>query len=274
ENPNFDGTIYFVFQPAEEVHGGGKKLIADGLLDRFPVEMVFSQHNWPGVTEGAVTATRGPIMAGVDDFTLTFKGKGAHAAMPEMGDDPLVAAAEFVMSAQRIVSRTVDPKSDLVLSFTQFHGGKINNIVPAELEVQGTARFFDPALSDHVEAQIEQIAQGIAHANGIRFELDYRKGYPAVINTVEGAGIAKQAADSFLPPDAVITDEPASLGCEDFSYILNAVGHGAYIWLGAGEVGPGAGLHGDQFVFNEKLFPVGIRMWLALAETALPKGAL
>ncbi|WP_195818718.1 M20 metallopeptidase family protein [Roseobacter sp. MH60115] len=272
EHPNFDGTIYFVFQPAEEVYGGGKKMIADGLLDRFPAEKVFSQHNWPGVKEGAVIATQGPIMAGVDDFTLTFKGRGAHAAMPERGDDPVLAAAEFLMSAQRIASRTVDPRSALVLSFTQIHGGRINNIVPEEVAVQGTARFFDPAMSEHVETQIGQIAAGISRASGIEFELDYRKGYPAVINSIEGAAIVKQAANSFLPSEAVVTDEPPSLGCEDFSYLLNAVGSGAYIWLGAGEVGPRAGLHGSRFVFNEKLLPVGLRMWLALAETTLPKG--
>ncbi|MGZ2256623.1 amidohydrolase [Roseobacter sp. A03A-229] len=271
ESPNFDGTIYFVFQPAEEVHGGGKKMVADGLLDRFPAEQVFSQHSWPGVKEGAVIATEGPIMAGVDDFTLTFKGKGAHAAMPELGDDPLVAAAEFVTSAQRVVSRTVDPRSALVLSFTQLHGGRINNIVPAQMEVQGTARFFDPALSDHVEAQITQIADGIARASSVEVELDYRKGYPAVVNSAEGTDIVKRAAHSFLPTELVITGEPPSLGCEDFSYLLNAVGNGAYIWLGAGDVGPRGGLHGDQFVFNEKLFPVGVRMWLALAEVALPR---
>lgn len=272
ESPNFDGTIFFVFQPAEEVHGGGKKMVADGLLDRFPAEKVFSQHSWPGVKEGAAIVTVGPIMAGVDDFTLTFVGKGAHAAMPELGDDPIVAAAEFVSSAQRIVSRSVDPRSSLVLSFTQLHGGCINNIVPGRMEVQGTARFFDPTLSNHVETQINVIAGGIARASGIDYELDYRKGYPAVINSAEGAAIVKQAADSFLPSELVISDEKPSLGCEDFSYLLNAVGNGAYIWLGAGEVGPRAGLHGDQFIFNEKLFPVGVRMWLALAETALPKG--
>ncbi|WP_300020026.1 amidohydrolase [uncultured Roseobacter sp.] len=272
ETPNFDGTLYFVFQPAEEVHGGGKKMVADGLLARFPAEKVFSQHNWPGVKEEAVIVTEGPIMAGVDDFTLTFMGKGAHAAMPELGDDPVLAAAEFISSAQRIVSRTVDPKPALVLSFTQVHGGRINNIVPGQLEVQGTARFFNPDFSDHVAARIAQIAGGIAQAHGLDYALDYRKGYPAVVNSANGAATAKAAADSFLPAERVVTDEAASLGCEDFSYLLNAVGDGAYIWLAAGDVGPRKGLHGDRFVFNDKLFPIGLRMWVSLAETALPQG--
>ncbi|MDP3527170.1 MAG: amidohydrolase [Hoeflea sp.] len=269
--PNFDGTIYFVFQPAEEVHGGGRKMIADGLLERFPADMAFSQHNWPGKKEGAVIVPTGAIMAGVDDFTLTLSGKGAHAAMPELGDDPVLAAAEFICSAQRIVSRTINPQAALVLSFTQMHGGRINNIVPSQMELQGTARFFDPALSDHVEARLRQIAGGIAMAHGVAVDLDYRKGYPAVVNTVTGAETARRAARSFLDEGLVLTDEPPSLGCEDFSYLLNAVGNGAYLWLGAGDVGPRAGLHGDAYVFNDALFPIGLRMWVSLAETALPR---
>ncbi len=272
ETPNFDGTIYFVFQPAEEVLGGGKRMIDDGLLDRFSADSVYSQHNWPGVKEGAVAIATGPMMAAVDDFTLTFKGSGCHAAMPELGDDPVLAAAEFMTSAQRIVSRTVDPQSALVLSFTQVHGGTINNIVPTEMEVQGTARFFKQGYSDHVADTLEQIAKGIAQSHGVEFELNYRRGYPAVINSAVGAAKVAQAASSFLPNNLVQTDLPPSLGCEDFSYLLNAVGDGAYIWLGAGEVGPREGLHGDCYVFNDKLFPLGLRLWMSLAETALPRG--
>ncbi|PKR48044.1 amidohydrolase [Thalassospira marina] len=273
QSPGFDGTLYFVFQPAEEVHGGGKKMVGDGLLQRFPADKVFSQHNWPGAKEGAVVITEGPIMAGVDDFTLTFSGKGAHAAMPELGDDPVLAAAEFVSASQRIVSRSVDPKSALVFSITQVHGGRINNIVPDKMEVQGTARFFDPALSDHVEKQIHKIASGLAQSHGLEYSLDYRKGYPAVVNTALGAATARDAAYAFMTDEMVITDAAPSLGCENFSYLLNAVGEGAYIWLGAGDVGPREGLHGDRFVFNDKLFPIGLRMWVSLAQTALARGA-
>lgn len=270
--PNFDGTIYFVFQPAEEVLGGGKRLIDDGLLRRFPANAVYSQHNWPGVKEGAVAVSTGPMMAAVDDFTITFTGAGCHAATPELGDDPVLAAAEFMTSAQRIVSRTVDPQSALVLSFTQVHGGTINNIVPSEMQVQGTARFFKQDFSDHVAEKLEQIAAGVARSHGVDVELDYRRGYPAVVNAVEGAAKVVRAASLFLPEDYLLTDLPPSLGCEDFSYLLNAVGDGAYIWLGAGEVGPRAGLHGDGYIFNDVLFPLGVRLWCSLAEVALPRG--
>ena len=270
---DFNGTIYFVFQPAEEVHGGGKKLVADGLLKRFPAECVFSQHSWPGLKEGSVVATAGPFMAAVDDFTLNFSGHGAHAAMPELGDDPVLAAAEFVSAVQRIVSRSVNPMSALVLSITQVHGGSINNTVPDQIELQGTARFFDPTLSDHVEAQIRQIAGGIAQSHGLSYALDYRKGYPAVINTERGAAAVCRAVSTFLPEDRGITDQKPTLGCEDFAFMLNAVGEGAHIWLGAGEVGPRGGLHGDHFVFNDNLFPLGLRVWTSLAGTLLPKSA-
>lgn len=270
--PNFDGTIYFVFQPAEEVLGGGKRLIDDGLLVRFPADAVYSQHNWPGVKEGAVAVSSGAMMAAVDDFTITFKGAGCHAAMPELGDDPVLAAAEFMTSAQRIVSRTVDPQSALVLSFTQVHGGTINNIVPSEMQVQGTARFFKQNYSDHVAEKLEQIATGVARSHGVDVELDYRRGYPAVVNSAAGAAKVARAAASFLGEDFLQTNLPPSLGCEDFSHLLNAVGDGAYIWLGAGEVGPRAGLHGDGYIFNDTLFPLGVRLWRALAEVALPRG--
>ncbi|OJY67559.1 MAG: peptidase M20 [Sphingobium sp. 66-54] len=269
----FDGTIYFVFQPAEEVLGGGKQLVADGLFKRFPAQSVFSQHSWPGLKEGSVIATSGPFMAAVDDFTLTFSGNGAHAAMPELGDDPVLASAEFISAVQRVVSRSVNPLEALVLSITQVHGGSINNIVPDRMELQGTARFFTPAFSDHVERQLHKIAGGIAQSHGVAYALDYRKGYPAVINTEGGAAAVRRAAGTFLPDDRIITNQPPTLGCEDFAFMLNAVGDGAHIWLGAGEVGPRAGLHGDQFVFNDKLFPLGLRLWQSLAGTLLPRGA-
>ncbi len=268
--PAFDGTVCFLFQAAEEVLGGGRKLVADGFLDRFPADAVFSVHNWPGFAEGHVAVATGPMMAAVDDFTVSFQGTGCHAAMPDLGDDPVLAAAEFVSSAQRIVSRTRNPQSALVLSFTQIHGGSINNIVPGKVDVQGTARFFDPAFSGHCAEQLGRIAEGIASAHGLACELDYRRGYPAVINTSGGAELAALAAGGFLPEARVEKDLPPSMGCEDFSYLLNAVGEGAYVWLGAGEVGPGEGLHGDRYVFNENLFPIGIRFWQALAARALP----
>jgi len=267
----FNGTLLFVFQPAEEVLGGGRTMIEAGLLQRFPADQVFSLHNWPGFPEGAFSVGPGPRMAAVDDFTVTFSGTGSHAAMPHLGDDPLLAAALFVAAGQRIVSRSVDPQSALVLSFTQIHGGSINNIVPTEVRVEGTCRFFNPAYSDLCEAELTRIAGGIADTQKVSHSLDYRRGYPAVVNPENGAATAKAAVQRFAPADRVIEAEPASMGCEDFSFLLNAVGDGCYVWIGAGDVGPGAGLHGDRYVFNDALVPSALRFWTELAAGALPR---
>lgn len=268
----FDGTIVFVFQPAEEVHGGARKMIDAGLLKQFPADAAYALHNWPGLPAGQLVVDAGPRMAAVDDFTIVFNGKGCHAAMPELGDDPILAATEFVTSAQRIVSRTIDPQSALVVSFTQIHGGTINNIVPGSVRVEGTCRFFRRDYSDHAEQQLKKIAGGICQAHGVAFEFDYRRGYPAVINSSEGAATARRAALNAVDMAQVAEGTPASMGCEDFAYLLNAVGNGCYVWAGAGEVAPGAGLHGDKFVFNDDLVPVGLQFWSELAGTALPLG--
>ncbi len=269
----FDGTIIFVFQPAEEVHGGAKTILDAGLLKRFPADAAYSVHNWPGVPEGQLVIGPGPRMAAVDDFTITFSGTGCHAAMPDRGDDPILAATELVTSAQRIVSRTVDPQTALVLSFTQIHGGTINNVVPPSVRAEGTCRFFRTDYSDHAERQLRKIAGGISAAHGVTVDVAYRRGYPAVVNSAEGAATARRAALQFAAADQVPEGVPASMGCEDFAYLLNAVGNGCYVWLGAGEAGPGAGLHGDRYVFNDRLIPIGLRFWTELAASALPIGA-
>lgn len=268
----FDGTLIFVFQPAEEVHGGAKRIIDAGLLEQFPADAAYSVHNWPDVPEGQLVIAPGPRMAAVDDFTITFSGTGCHAAMPERGDDPVLAATEFVNSAQRIVSRSIDPQTALVLSFTQIHGGMINNVVPPSVRIEGTCRFFRKDYSSHAERQLRRIAEGICISHGVRFDLDYRRGYPAVINPADGAATARRAALQFAMPDQVSESAPASMGCEDFAYLLDAVGDGCYIWLGAGEAGPGAGLHGDRYDFNDRLIPIGLRFWSELAAAALPIG--
>jgi hippurate hydrolase len=158
------------------------------------------------------------------------------------------------------------------LSFTQIHGGTINNIVPASVRVEGTCRFFRKDYSDHAERQLKRIADGVTRAHDIRYRLDYRHGYPPVINSAKGAATARQAATRLAPPQGVPEGIAASMGCEDFAYLLEAVGNGCYVWLGAGEVRPGQGLHGDRYVFNDKIIPTGIGFWCELAASALPLG--
>lgn len=272
EDGGFDGRVVFVFQPAEEVVGGGRRMVADGVFKRFPVDQVYALHNWPGLPEGRIGVRPGPQMAAVDDFALVFRGKGCHAAMPHLGDDPILAAADFVSAAQRVVSRSVDPLQPAVLSVTQIHGGRFNNFVPTEVTVEGTCRFYDRGLSDHCAAEIGRVADGIAAVHGLAASLDYRRGYPPVVNPAEGAALAAAAAADTVGADRVTTDFPPSMGCEDFAFMLGEVGQGAYAWIGAGEVGPGEGLHGDRYVFNDAVVPVGIRWFLNVARRALPAG--
>ena len=272
ESEGFDGTVVFVFQPAEEVLGGGKKMIEDGLLKRFAVDQVFAAHNWPGFPEGHVGVRAGPQMAAVDDFEIVFRGDGCHAAMPHLGDDPLLAAASFVTAIQRLVSRSVDPLSPVVMSVTQIHGGRFNNFVPGEVKVEGTCRFYDRALSDHCAAEIERVAQATAAIHGASAELTYKRGYPPLVNPANGAALAALAGADTVGAERVSTAFQPSMGCEDFAFLLQGVGDGAYVWIGAGDVGPGAGLHGDRFVFNDAIVPIGIRFFLNVVQRALPTG--
>ena len=269
EAPRFDGTVCFIFQPAEEFVGGGTRMIGDGLFERFPVEAVYAVHNWPGLRLAAIATQAGPMMAAVDNFELRFRGTGAHAAMPHLGDDPILAAGAFIGSVQRIVSRSVDPQVPLVVSLTQVHGGITGNIVPGEVWLQGTCRFFEPGLSDHCERLIGQIADGIAAAHGVTAMVDYQKGYPPVVNTAGPVAHAIAAATDVVGAEQVVTDFVPSLGCEDFAYMVRAAG-GAYAWIGAGQAGAGEGLHGDRYVFNDAIVPVVLRYWTRLVEQVLP----
>lgn len=272
ETPDFDGTVHFIFQPAEENEGGSMRMIEAGLFERFPVEAVYAVHNWPGVPFGTIAARAGAQMAAVDNFELRFSGLGAHVAMPHLGDDPILAAGAFIQSVQRIVSRAVDPLTPIVVSLTQVHGGNVGNIVPKEVWLQGTCRFFDPALSDLCERLIGEIAQGVATSHGVSATLDYRRGYPPVINTVEATALAARAAAAAVGLQNVSTEFKPSLGCEDFAFMIRAAS-GCYAWIGAGEVGPGEGLHGDRYVFNDGIVPHVLRYWQNLVAGALPKAA-
>lgn len=272
EQSDFDGTVHFVFQPAEENIGGGVRMIEDGLFQRFPMEAVYAVHNWPGLPLGQIACRTGAMMAAVDNFELRFTGTGAHAAMPHLGDDPILAAGAFINSVQRIVSRAVDPQTPLVVSLTQVHGGNVGNVIPGEVWLQGTCRFFDASLSDLCERQLSQTAAGIASAHGVRAVLDYQRGYPPVINAADPAANAVAAARSTVGSADVVTDFAPSLGCEDFAYMVRTTG-GAYAWVGAGEAGPGEGLHGDRYDFNDAIVPVVVRYWVNLVCQVLPARA-
>lgn len=264
----FDGIVHFVFQPAEENEGGGRRMIEDGLFKRFPMEAMYAVHNWPGLKLGTFAARIGPQMAAVDTFQLTFEGTGSHAAMPDLGDDPVLAAGAFIQAVQRIVSRTVNPQTALVVSLTQLHGGNVGNIVPGRVWLQGTCRFFEPAYSAHCEKLIGEIAQGVAMAHGLEAVLEYKRGYPPVINTEAATARATRAAAIAFGPENVLTEFSPSLGCDDCAFMIREVG-GCYAWIGTGEVPAGEGLHGDHYVFNDAIVPQVMRYYVTLVEQTL-----
>jgi amidohydrolase len=265
---DFDGTVHFVFQPAEENDGGGKRMVEEGLLERFPVENIFALHNWPGLPVGTLAVRVGPQMAARDNFSITVSGTGSHAAMPHLGDDPVLAACRIVSAAQSIVSRTVDPLAAAVLSFTQIHGGNTMNVVPGEVTLGGTCRFLEAAVGAHVEARLARLCRAVGEDCGVTVSLAYEKGYPPTVNTAPAVAIAVDAAGNVLGPDNVATDFAPSMGSEDFAYML-AARSGCYAWLGAGPAVPGKLLHQPNYDFNDALLPLGVRYFVSVVEAVL-----
>ena len=266
---DFDGTVYLIFQPAEEGEGGAPAMIADGLFERFPMESVFGMHNWPGLDAGTFAVHSGAVMASADRFDVRFVGVGAHAAMPNLGADPVVAGAAFVQAAQTLVSRVLDPLDPAVVSVTQFHAGEAYNVIPDRAELCGTVRAFSPAVRDRIEQGLQQVAEGIAASHGVRAELVYSRGYPATINSADEAAICAAAARAVAGPDGVFTDRRPSMGAEDFSHFLECK-PGAYIWIGNGPGSGGCTLHNPHYDFNDDVLPAGVAYWHELVRRLLP----
>ena len=270
ESKGFDGTVYFVFQPAEEGESGGKVMIEDGLFELFPAETVFGLHNWPGMPAGQFGIAAGPMMAASDVFDLKITGKGSHAAMPHQGVDAIVTASQVVTALQTIASRGTDPLDAVVVSVTQIHGGDAYNILPDSVQLRGTARSFKDSMRDSVEQAIRRIATGICDAAGATMELDYQRRYPATVNHPEETELAALAAAAVVG-DANIDRHPVpSMGSEDFAYMLRER-PGCYVWLGNGAVEGGCMLHNPGYDFNDEILPVGASYWATLVEQILPQ---
>ncbi|MBO6560656.1 MAG: amidohydrolase [Nisaea sp.] len=270
ETRNFAGTVHLIFQPAEEGKGGGKKMIEDGLFKLFPVDEVYGMHNRPEMPVGCFGVSAGPVMAARDNWEIAIKGRGAHAAMPHQGIDPVVVGANIVMALQTITSRNTDPAEALVISATQFHAGDAFNVIPDEIILRGTCRVFNPEIQAGLPDQIRRVANGIAATYGATAELNYITGYPATVNTSKeadfAAGICAEVAGGTGKVDR---DLPPSMGAEDFSYMLQEK-PGAYIWCGNGDT---AGLHHPEYDFNDEALTVGASYWSRLVETRLAKSA-
>jgi hippurate hydrolase len=270
ETRNFNGTVHFIFQPAEENEGGGRVMVEEGLFEKFPVEAVFGMHNWPGLPVGQAVVRPGPMMAAFDIFEIAVKGKGAHAAMPHQGIDPVPIAAQIVGGLQTITSRTVNPLESAVVSVTQIHGGDTWNVIPDEVVLRGTVRTFQPEIGEMVEARMRRIAESTAAAYGASVACRYERRYPPTINSPEETELAAAALAEIVGEGNVRRDVPPNMGSEDFAFMLQAK-PGSYIWIGNGE--SGASLHNPGYDFNDEILPIGASYWARLVERTLGRAA-
>lgn len=268
DTANFDGTVYFIFQPAEEHEGGGRVMVEEGLFERFPMQMVFGLHNWPGLPAGSIAAMEGPVMAGADRFEIVITARGAHAAMPHQGTDAILAGAALAQALQLLVSRATDPLDSAVVSVTRFHAGHADNILPEQAILGGTVRSFRPELQDALEAGIGRICSGIETTHQVRVELQYVRGYPPTLNATEPTRICREVARQVAGDANVFANLRPSMGAEDFAYLSREV-PGCYVWLGNGTGEGGCMLHSPHYDFNDAIIATGIRYWVRLVEKVL-----
>jgi hippurate hydrolase len=269
---NFDGTVYLIFQPAEEGGGGAREMIRDGLFEKFPMQAVFGLHNWPGMALGQFAVAPGPVMASSNEFKITIRGKGGHAAMPHSALDPVPVAAQMVQAFQTIISRNVKPIEAGVISVTMIHAGEATNVIPDSCELQGTVRTFSIAVLDMIEQRMREVAQHTAAAYGLACEFEFARNYPPTNNAAAEAEFARAVMAELVGAERVLVQEP-TMGAEDFSYMLMEK-PGCYVFLGNGDgshraMGHGGGpcmLHNPSYDFNDALIPLGASYWVRLAE--------
>jgi amidohydrolase len=279
QNKHFDGTVYFIFQPAEEGGGGAREMIRDGLFKKFPMQAVFGMHNWPGVPVGTFAVSSGPVMASSNEFKIVIHGKGGHAAMPHLSTDPVPVACQMVQAFQTIVSRNTKPVEAGVVSVTMIHTGEATNVVPDMCEIQGTVRTFTVELLDMIEQRMRDIAHHTCAAFGAHCEFEFQRNYPPTINHPHEADFAKQVMFDIVGQDQVLTQEP-TMGAEDFAYMLQEM-PGAYCFIGNGDgshrhLGHGEGpcmLHNPTYDFNDELIPLGGTYWVKLVQAWLAGAA-
>ena len=278
QHRHFDGIVYLVFQPAEEGGGGAREMIKDGLFERFPMEAIFGAHNWPGMPVGHFGTRVGPMMASSNEFKVVIHGKGAHAALPHLGIDPIPVACQMVQAFQTIVSRNRKPIEAAVLSVTMIHAGEATNVVPNSCEIQGTVRTFTVEMLDLIEQRMRDIAEHTCAAAGARCEFEFSRNYPPTINHPAETEFVKTTLASWLGADQVHDFEP-TMGAEDFSYFLQDK-PGCYFMIGNGDgdhraAGHGLGpctLHNPSYDFNDELIPVGASAWVKLVERWFAQG--
>lgn len=281
KHKNFDGTVYVIFQPAEEGAAGAKRMMDDGLFDQCPMEAVFGMHNWPGSPAGTMGVIPGPMMASSNEFELTIKGKGSHAAQPHLSIDPVMVAVQIAQSWQTIVSRNKNPLDAGVLSITQIHSGSATNIVPDSASMIGTVRTFTLETLALIETRMGEIAQHTAAAFGANVEFSFKRNYPPLINHELETNFALEVMEDIVGASGVLKKLEPTMGSEDFAFMLQEK-PGCYVFIGNGDgdhrtAGHGLGpcnLHNPSYDFNDELLPIGASYWSRLAEQFLAKPSL
>jgi hippurate hydrolase len=276
QQKNFDGTVYLIFQPAEEGGGGAKRMMDEGLFEQCPMDAVFGMHNWPGIPVGQFGVTAGPMMASSNEFEVIVSGKGAHAAQPHKGVDPIMVAVQIAQSWQTIVTRNKNPIDAGVLSITQIHAGSATNVIPDHATLIGTVRTFDLKVLDLIETRMQTIAEHTAQAFDATVDFRFKRNYPPLINHAKETAFAIDVLQSIVGADHVDPDVEPTMGAEDFAYMLQEK-PGCYVFIGNGEgdhrsAGHGLGpcnLHNPSYDFNDDLLPIGATYWVRLAETYL-----
>ena len=271
ETRRFDGTVYVIFQPAEEHGGGGGVMVREGLFERFPADEVYALHNWPQLAPGRIAVRPGPVMAATDEVAITVRGRGGHGAMPHVSVDPVVVAAHVITALQTIASRNVAPVDAVVVSICSMHTSQTgaHNVIPDAVHLLGTLRSFRPATRELAERRIGEIASGVALALGGSAEVKITRGYPATVNSAREADFAARVGETVFGAANVVRDADPTMGAEDFAYFLQAR-PGAYVFLGQGGSEGGCLLHNPHYDFNDEVIPLGAGYLAALAEAALP----
>ena len=266
ETRNFDGTVHFIFQPAEEGLGGARAMIKDGLFKQFPCDEIYGMHNAPDLNHGEVSIFAGPGMAAADFFDIVITGFGGHGARPERSKDPVVIAMTLGQALQSIVSRNVDPLQAAVLSITQIHSGSAYNVIPDDAKLCGTIRTFDEKIRLQIRERMRALAAGIATAFDVEITVDIRDGFSVLINQEEQSKVIEDVARTIVGTENVFTTSQPKMGSEDFADMLHAV-PGAYFWLGQEGSVP---VHNPGYTFDDKALPIGASMFARIIETRLP----
>ncbi|MEO4000776.1 M20 aminoacylase family protein [Mesorhizobium sp. CAU 1732] len=265
ETRNFAGTVAVIFQPAEEIGGGAKAMLADGLMDRFGIRQIYGMHNMPGIPTGHIAVAPGPMMAATAKFTIGIKGKGGHAARPHTTIDPIITGTQIINALQTIVSRETDPIASVVVTVTRVIAGTAFNIIPETIEIWGTARALDMADAARVERRVGDICAGIGAANGAEVSVDYVQAHPVTFNPADEAAFVAQVARQVVGEGALDVAVKPVLAGEDFSHMLTAR-PGAFVFIGNGDT---AGLHHPAYDFDDEAIPAGVSFWVRLVETRL-----